>query len=151
MRSSTAFACGFSIVVGVGLILKSSSSGKKSFLNSLPLSYITLRGRGYLDNQTLLNMLLAVALLGLDCGSSHISNQPVAKSTKVIALSSNFSPVLVLTLSILHSLRIMDPKGSGLLTSLAIFHISFFLFYIFDKFCISSRIVRYVFPSLAST
>ena len=98
MRSSTAFACGFSIVVGVGLILNSSSKGKKSFLNSLPLSYITLRGRGYLDNQTLLNMLLAVALLGLDYGSSHISNQPVAKSTKVIALSSNFSPVLVMTL-----------------------------------------------------
>ena len=86
--STAEFAYGFLIVVGVGLILKSFNRGRKSFLNSEPLSNITLFGRGYLDNHTSSKKLLIFDEDLLIVGTSATSNHPVAGSRNVITVNS---------------------------------------------------------------
>ena len=60
-RSIGAFAYGFFIEVGTGLISKSFRSGMKSCLNSEPLSKTTHFGRGYLNGHVLLKSWLILA------------------------------------------------------------------------------------------
>ena len=55
--SKIAFACGFLIAVNIGLTEKYLSNEMKFLLNSEPLSKITLRGLGYLESHTSLNIL----------------------------------------------------------------------------------------------
>ena len=85
------------MVVGVGLMLKSLRRGKKSFLNSVPLSKMTFLGRGYLASHVVLNNWLILALDFSFSGSSVISNQPVAGSMNVIAINVRSLPVLSVT------------------------------------------------------
>ena len=54
--SNIAFDCRFLIAVHVGLTSKSLSNGIKFHLNSEPLLKLTLRGLGYLDSHTSLNI-----------------------------------------------------------------------------------------------
>ena len=96
-HSSMAFACGFFTEVGVGFIAKSCKGGKKSFLNSVPLSKMTFLGRGYLASHVVLNNWLILALDFSFSGSSIISNQPVAGSIKVIVIKVRSLPVLLVT------------------------------------------------------
>ena len=58
IRSRIAFACGFLMLVGLCCTPYDSHRVMKWILNSLPLSNIILRQRGYLLNQHLITKLL---------------------------------------------------------------------------------------------
>ena len=88
-RSIIALDCGSFIVVGLGFIAKSSSNGIKSFLNSDPLSKRTRFGLGYLHNYIWSNSWEILAEDLSFTGTSVISNQPVAGSMNVMAISDN--------------------------------------------------------------
>ena len=90
-----ALACGFFIVVGVGLIAKSFNRGKTIFLKLFLLSNMIFCGLGYLAGHVLLNIYLILVLLFPDI--PVISNHPVAGSMKVIVFSTLSHPVLSVT------------------------------------------------------
>ena len=82
--SKIAFDCCFFIVANVGLTEKYLSNGPQFLLNSDPLSEITLRGLGYLESHTSLNIRYIMAKDWSMIGNYEISNYPVAVSTKVM-------------------------------------------------------------------
>ncbi len=106
--SNMPFACGFLIVVGLCLIPYDSHRYSKCSLNSLPLSYIKWRHRGYLHNQVLftnlairsevlsnilsaINSSLPLTVCRRSClntGNSAILNQLEAGSIMVRAIKS---------------------------------------------------------------
>ena len=79
----------FSIVVHVGLTSKSLSNGIKLLLNSEPFPKITLRGLGYIDSHTSLNIWDILAEYWSMIQTSAIPNHPIAGSIKVV--HSNWS------------------------------------------------------------
>ena len=130
--SSIAFACGVLRVVGLGLMPYSLHSRLKCNLNSLPLSNIIFRQRGYLQNQHLLTKLLTMSedlsmyaslaflffsVVGTmsSTGSSTISNQLVAGSIIVRHMKSN--SVLSLPFTVYGPIRSTHKYSHGMLTT----------------------------------
>ena len=84
----------FSIVVHVGLTSKSLSNGIKLLLNSEPFLKITLRGLGYIDSHTSLNIWYILAEYWSMIGNYAISNRHVAGSIKF--MHNNWSPIMII-------------------------------------------------------
>ena len=82
--SKISFACGFFMLVHVGLIEKYLINGIKFLFNSEPFSKITSHGLGYLDSHTSLNIWYIIAEDWSMIGTSAISNHPVSRSIKVV-------------------------------------------------------------------
>ena len=91
------FACGFLIVVNIGLKEEYLSNGMEFLLNSEPLSKITLRGLGYLESHTLLNIKYILAVYWSKIGTSEIKNHPISGSIKVVHNSCIYSESILLS------------------------------------------------------
>ena len=89
--------CGFFIAVHVSLTEKYLSNGIKFLLNSEPLSKFTLRGLGYLDSHTLLNIQYILAEYWSMIGTSAISKHHFSGLTKV--MHNNWISFLCILLS----------------------------------------------------